>query len=100
MFPGEIGGHGISETAISDINKALINILKLAQQCHRYGSRSVLFVGLVAQQVEQENECSRKMNTVAKLYRRQVLRSPHFQGRWQYFADSWQILTELRLSMP
>lgn len=38
-----------SDIAISDCNKVLFNMLKLAQQRHRYGSRSAL---LAAQQIE------------------------------------------------
>jgi hypothetical protein len=35
-------GFSRSDTAISSINKALVNLLKLAQQRHRFGSRSAL----------------------------------------------------------
>ncbi len=38
-----------SDIAISDINKVLINMLKLGQQRHRYGSRSIL---IASQQIE------------------------------------------------
>lgn len=42
-------GLSRSDIAISDINKVLINLLKLGQQRHRYGSRSAL---LMVQQIE------------------------------------------------
>lgn len=42
-------GFSRSETAISSINKVLVNLLKLGQQRHRFGSRSAL---LVSQQFE------------------------------------------------
>lgn len=42
-------GFSRSETAISSINKVLVNLLKLGQQRHRFGSRSAL---LTTQQFE------------------------------------------------
>tara|TARA_R110001592_G_scaffold52649_9_gene161388 strand:- start:111228 stop:112238 length:1011 start_codon:yes stop_codon:yes gene_type:complete len=42
-------GFSRSDTAISNINKVLVNLLKLAQQRHRFGSRSAL---LASQQFE------------------------------------------------
>ncbi len=42
-------GFSQSDIAIKDINKALYNMLKLAQQRHRYGSRSAL---LATQQIQ------------------------------------------------
>ena len=42
-------GFSRSDTAISSINKVLVNLLKLGQQRHRFGSRSAL---LASQQLE------------------------------------------------